>query len=233
MGEPGRKSTAEWDRILSPVESRSCDRTSLTSPASVALLVHTTGIVDYSAVCRANAERIETRGGDIRRGIEATAIAEEDGGVRIASASGRIEARKLIACAGLQSDRIALMPGSALTTASFRSGANITCCRRRRPRDPAPHLPHSRPEPSFPGNSPDPDDRGGMTVGPNAVLGFAREGYPKGSFQSGRCSEHGGVSRLLENGGGRIGVQRSRNFANSASRFRYLRECRNTAPRSR
>ncbi|RVE83808.1 L-2-hydroxyglutarate oxidase [Sinorhizobium meliloti] len=195
-----------------------------------ALLVHATGIVDYSAVCRAMAERIEVRGGEIRCGVEATAIAEEDGGVRIASATGRIEARRLIACAGLQSDRIALMAGLSIDhrIVPFRgeyyvlpaSKAGVT--RRLIYPIPDPNLP-------FLGIHLTRTIDGGMTVGPNAVLGFAREGYPKGSF---KAADVANMAAFL--GFWKMAAKNWRSaiteFANSASRFRYLRECRKYCP---
>ncbi len=200
-----------------------------------ALLVHATGIVDYSAVCRAMAERIEVRGGEIRRGVEATAIAEEDGGVRIASATGRIEARRLIACAGLQSDRIALMaglsdrpphrsvPGRILRVAGIEGRYGQ-----------APHLPHSRPGPAFPRHSPDPDDRRRHDRRPQCGAGLCPRGLPEGQLQSsGRCGEHGGVSPASGKWRRRTGVRRLRN---SPIRHRGSAICGsagNTARRSR
>lgn len=195
-----------------------------------ALLVHTTGIVDYSAVCRAMAERIGARGGEIRCGVEATAIAEEDGGVRIASASGRIEARKLIACAGLQSDRIALMAGLNIDhrIVPFRGEyyvlppSKVGVTRRLIYPIPDRDLP-------FLGIHLTRTIDGGMTVGPNAVLGFAREGYPKGSFKAADVANMAAFPGFWK-----MAAKNWRSaiaeFANSASRFRYLRECRKYCP---
>ncbi len=58
------------------------------------------------------AMHIAENGGEIRRGAEVSAIHEYENGVRVESTSlGRVDARRLIACAGLQSDRIASMAG--------------------------------------------------------------------------------------------------------------------------
>lgn len=195
-----------------------------------ALLVHATGIVDYTAICRAMAARIEARGGEIRRGAEISAIAEEDGSVRVASASGRFDARRLIACAGLQSDRIALMAGLKIhhRIVPFRgeyyvlppSKADLT--RRLIYPIPDPDLP-------FLGIHLTRTIEGGMTVGPNAVLGFAREGYPKGSFALADVADMaafpGFWKMAVRNWRSAI-----REFANSASRSRYLQECRKYCP---
>ncbi|MCZ4094499.1 L-2-hydroxyglutarate oxidase [Sinorhizobium psoraleae] len=195
-----------------------------------ALLVHATGIVDYSAVCRAMAGRIEARSGEIRCGVEVTAILEQDQSVRIESASHRIEARKLIVCAGLQSDRIALMAGLRIDhrIVPFRgeyyllpaSKAGVTQ-----------RLIYPIPDPDLPflGIHLTRTIDGGMTVGPNAVLGFAREGYPKGSFALAdvwtMAAFPGFWKMAARNWRSAISE-----FANSASRSRYLKECRKYCP---
>ncbi|MDX1147331.1 L-2-hydroxyglutarate oxidase [Sinorhizobium medicae] len=195
-----------------------------------ALLVHATGIVDYSAVCRAMAARIEARGGEIRRGAEVSAIVEEAGSVRVASASGRFDARKLIACAGLQSDRIALMAGLTIhhRIVPFRGeyyvlpSSKAALTRRLIYPIPDPGLP-------FLGIHLTRTIEGGMTVGPNAVLGFAREGYPKGSFALADVADMAAFPGFWKMAA-RNWRSVIREFANSASRYRYLQECRKYCP---
>jgi L-2-hydroxyglutarate oxidase len=70
---------------------------------------------------------------------------------------------------------------------------------------------------------------GGVTVGPNAVLGLSREGYPKYSFAWRDASEFlrfGGFWKLvaahMKSGANEI--------LNSLSKKRYLAECRKYCP---
>ncbi|WP_028745230.1 L-2-hydroxyglutarate oxidase [Rhizobium mesoamericanum] len=195
-----------------------------------ALLVHSTGIVDYAAVCRAMAQRIQAGGGEIRRGVAVRAIREQDKSVRIESASGFVEAKRLIACAGLQSDRIARMAGLKINhrIVPFRGeyyalpASRATVTQRLIYPIPDPDLP-------FLGIHLTRTIDGGMTVGPNAVLGFAREGYAKGSFAIADVASMATFSGFwkMARRNWRSAISE---FANSASRSRYLDECRKYCP---
>lgn len=195
-----------------------------------ALLVHSTGIVDYALVCRAMAKRIVDRGGEIIRGKEVLAILEHEKGVRVQTSAVVVEARRLVACAGLQSDRIALMAGMKIDhrIVPFRgeyyslpaSKAKVTQ-----------RLIYPIPDPDLPflGIHLTRTIDGGMTVGPNAVLGFSREGYAKGSF-----SPRDVYSMATFSGFWKMARKNWRSavleFANSASRARYLTECQKYCP---
>jgi L-2-hydroxyglutarate oxidase len=145
-----------------------------------ALFVPSTAIVDYTRIATALARIIEAEGGRIELGQKVESIREHADGVEIASAGRTIRVAALIACAGLQSDRIATMAGTRIDhrIVPFR-GEFYT-------------LPHSRaglissliypvPNPDLPfvGIHLTKTIDGGIIVGPNAVLGLAREGYPK------------------------------------------------------
>ena len=165
-----------------------------------ALAVAATGIVDYRAVSRAMADEIVRLGGTVRRGVEVTGIVESPGQVLLDTteggpadtAPGRVRTRRLVVCAGLQSDRLAGIaglrggggPAAGIAIVPFRGEYY--------------RLPDSRnglirsliypvPDPGLPflGVHLTRTLDGGVTVGPNAVLGLAREGYRKGSV-SGR-----------------------------------------------
>ncbi|RDJ05503.1 L-2-hydroxyglutarate oxidase [Rhizobium grahamii] len=195
-----------------------------------ALLVHSTGIVDYAVVCRAMAHRIVERGGKIKRGFEVRAIHEHEKGVRIEASSEVIETRKLVACAGLQSDRIALMAGLKLDhrIVPFRgeyyslpaSKAKITQ-----------RLIYPIPDPDLPflGIHLTRTIDGRMTVGPNAVLGFAREGYAKCSFSLQDVGSMAGFPGFWKMARKNWRSAMSE-FANSASRARYLTQCQKYCP---
>lgn len=162
-----------------------------------AVFLRSTGIVDYRAVCRAMATQIEAAGGAIRLGARVVGIAETDAAVRVditdAPAGGgrtrpaeqveRITARRLVVCGGLQADRLA-------TLAGLRPDFAIVPFRGEYYRLPPQRsglvrtLIYPVPDPALPflGVHLTLMMDGGLTVGPNAVLGFAREGYRKGSF---------------------------------------------------
>ncbi|OWW04495.1 hydroxyglutarate oxidase [Rhizobium sp. R72] len=195
-----------------------------------ALLVHSTGIVDYAVVCRAMARKFEEGGGEIRRGVAVRTIDEREKNVRIESASGTVEAHRLVACAGLQSDRIALMAGVKIEhrIVPFRGEYYTLPASKAKVTQ---RLIYPIPDPDLPflGIHLTRTIDGGMTVGPNAVLGFAREGYGKGSFVlkdvAGMASFPGFWKMARKNWRSAMSE-----FANSASRARYLEECRKYCP---
>jgi L-2-hydroxyglutarate oxidase len=148
-----------------------------------ALLVHATGIVDYKRICAALADRIRTSGGEIRTGIEVTGIAEGGDEVRVSSRGEQWQARHLIACAGLQSDRLARLAGLAVRhrIVPFR-GEYYSLPPERS--GIVSRLIYPVPEPGVPflGVHLTRMIDGSVTVGPNAVLGWSREDYGKGSL---------------------------------------------------
>jgi (S)-2-hydroxyglutarate dehydrogenase len=150
-----------------------------------ALLVPSTGIVDYKAVSAAFSQIVTAEGTDIELGAEVVAIREDPRAVEISTAQRSWCARSLIVCAGLQSDRLAKLAGLRIDyrIVPFR-GEFYT-------------LPESRaglinrliypiPDPKLPfvGIHLTRTIDGRIIVGPNAVLGFAREGYEKLSFNT-------------------------------------------------
>src|SRR5690606_14854223 len=80
-----------------------------------ALLVPVTGIVDYAKRSRAMAAEIIERGGIVRLNAADTATQEDSKGVTVTVKGETVRAAKLVACAGLQSDRIARLAGLAIS----------------------------------------------------------------------------------------------------------------------
>ncbi|MEQ7738374.1 FAD-dependent oxidoreductase, partial [Escherichia coli] len=77
-----------------------------------ALFIPSTGIVDYRAVARKLAELVTAAGGQVLTGARVTTIAEHPDRVDVGTADGgRYPCGQLVACAGLQSDRIAELAG--------------------------------------------------------------------------------------------------------------------------
>jgi L-2-hydroxyglutarate oxidase len=142
-----------------------------------ALFTPTTGIVDYGVVARAMAAVFRERGGEIRTGIEVDAIREDPSGVTIGARGQVIMARHLIVCAGVMADRMARLCGLKLDFQIvpfrgeyFRLGADKD--------DIVKHLIYPIPDPALPflGVHLTRMIDGYVTVGPNAVLAFARNG---------------------------------------------------------
>lgn len=145
-----------------------------------ALFVPSTGIVSYAEVCQAMGRRIKALGGNIRLSTRITGIRETIDVVDITSDGETWQAKKLVACAGLQSDRLAVLAGLPIEHRIvpfrgeyFRLPADKNDIVR--------HLIYPIPDPDLPflGVHLTRMIDGSVTVGPNAVIGFAREGYPR------------------------------------------------------
>nr|WP_198174299.1 L-2-hydroxyglutarate oxidase [Mesorhizobium xinjiangense] len=145
-----------------------------------ALLVPSTGIVDYREVCRAMAREIEAGGGEIALGQKVTGITETGDGVSVDTPGRSWRARKLIACAGLQSDRLAVMAGLKIDhrIVPFRGEYYQLPPEKN---EIVRHLIYPIPDPDLPflGIHLTRMIDGSVTVGPNAVIGLGRETYAK------------------------------------------------------
>src|SRR5579871_1834966 len=71
-----------------------------------ALYSPSTGIIDFTRVAAAYAEEVKVKGGEIHTGHEVTRIVRGNSLV-LETPAGEVEARYLITCAGLYSDRLA------------------------------------------------------------------------------------------------------------------------------
>jgi (S)-2-hydroxyglutarate dehydrogenase len=138
----------------------------------------TTSIVDYGEVAQALARELLTQGTVIRTGSRVSAIQRTDEGFDLSTGSGRIQARRLVNCAGLYSDIVARLAGA-------RPGVRIIPFRgeyymiRPERHDLVRGLIYPVPDPEFPflGVHFTRTVHGDVEAGPNAVLAFAREGY--------------------------------------------------------
>ncbi|CAB3791114.1 L-2-hydroxyglutarate oxidase [Pararobbsia alpina] len=195
-----------------------------------ALLVRETGIVDYRRVCASMATVIRQGGATIEMNVEVAAIREMADKVSVADNGREWQARKLVVCAGLQSDRLARMAGieTAHQIVPFRGEYY-----RLRPsrNDIVQHLIYPVPDPDLPflGVHLTRMIDGSVTVGPSAVLGFAREGYPKFSFNLRDVAEYAGFPGFWKTMGKNLkhGIREMRNAMSKAG---YLQECRKYCP---
>ena len=138
----------------------------------------TTGIIDYAAVCDALAAEIGSRGGRVETNRELVGVARRPGELVLRTTRGELVAHHLIACAGLQADRLARLTGErpAERIVPFR-GDYWLLTPEARPL--VRGLLYPAPEPGFPFLGVHLSRRidGEVWAGPNAVLAFAREGY--------------------------------------------------------
>ncbi len=154
-----------------------------------AIFLRSTGIVDYRAVCRTMAEEVAAQGGEVRLGTPVVGIAETGSRVEVDVQNGtvreRILAERLVVCGGIQADRLAALAG---LEPDFRMVPFRGEYYRLRPElnSIVNTLIYPVPDPSLPflGVHLTLMMDGGVTIGPNAVLGFAREGYPKLSMNA-------------------------------------------------
>jgi len=195
-----------------------------------ALLVPATGIVDYKMVSAAFAKIVTVQGADLQLGAKVVAIREDASGVEISTAQRSWRARSLIACAGLQSDRLAKLAGLEIShrIVPFR-GEFYTLPQSRAGL--INHLIYPIPDPSLPfvGIHLTRTIDGRILVGPNAVLGFSREGYGKFSFKSRDVLNYmafPGFWRVI----GTHFVTAAGEMRNSLWKQGYLAQCRKYCP---
>ena len=145
--------------------------------------VPTTGITDYKQVCATYSKLVRQQGGEVKTGVKVLRIHSANGTHRIETTAGDFEARFLINCAGLHSDRVAKLAGlqPQAKIVPFRGEYYELVPERR-------HLVKTLiypvPNPDFPflGVHFTRMIDGSIHAGPNAVLAFKREGYYKTDF---------------------------------------------------
>ena len=195
-----------------------------------ALFVPATAIVDYRLVCAAMARVIREAGGEIMLDARVTAIRETSENVVVHAGTRSWTAERLVACAGLQSDRLARLAGLPVShqIVPFRGeyyrlpAAKDTIIRSLIYPIPDPDLP-------FLGIHLTRMIDGGVTVGPNAVIGLAREGYPKLSVNLRDVAQYllfPGLWKVLA----RYRTSVRAELAGSLAKSVYLKECRKYCP---
>jgi L-2-hydroxyglutarate oxidase len=147
------------------------------------LLVPQTGIVDYTVVTQAFARLVQEGGGEVWTSARVSRVERRDGVLVLETGRGPVEARAIINCAGLQSDRVARMCGvdPGVQIVPFRGEYYELVPERQ---SLVRNLIYPVPDPRFPflGVHFTRMIGGGVEAGPNAVLAFRREGYTRTSF---------------------------------------------------
>ena len=143
-----------------------------------ALLVPATGITDYKKITLKMAELFISLGGVIKVGFEAKALRETPTGIQIRIGAKTINAKYIVACGGLMADRLAKMMNIDIDfqIVPFRGEYYQLPPKYNRI---VTHLIYPIPDPDLPflGVHLTRMIDGSVTVGPNAVLGWKREGY--------------------------------------------------------
>ena len=195
-----------------------------------ALLVRDTGIVDYTRVSQAMAARFREAGGEIRYDARCRRIKEDQTAVEIETEAGAITARHLIACAGVQADRIAEAAGLDVDFRILPFRGDYYRLRAERSGI-IKHLVYPVPDPDLPflGIHLTRMIGGYVTVGPNAALAMAREDYRRLGFDLGDfmdMTSFPGLWRVLwENR-----KSAADEIHSALSRRRYLELCQKYCP---
>lgn len=189
-----------------------------------------TGIVDYTRVAAAYAQQVQMAGGRVRTNRRILAVRRTPERIVLEAELEEIACRNLIACAGLQADRLARRCGvdPGVRIVPFR-GEYYTLRPERR--DLVRGLVYPVPDPQFPFLGVHFTRRidGSVEAGPNAVLALRREGYSKRSFRLGDAwstLSYGGFWRLAA----RYWRTGSGEVYRSVSRYAFWRALRRLTP---
>ena len=145
-----------------------------------------TGIVDFTKVAAAFANKFQQAGGDIFTGAAVKKIVRTSDSVALETTKGILQAKHLINCAGLYADKVASMTGEKVGVKIIPFRGEYYTLR------PESHhlvsgLIYPVPDPQFPflGVHFTRNIKGHVEAGPNAVMALRREGYRKRDFNLG------------------------------------------------
>lgn len=144
------------------------------------LIVPQAGIVDYTAVAKKYAEKIAAMGGEIILGERVVTLQQQGSQVEVIGQSRTWKADAVIACAGLQSDRLARKTEPTLPLRILPFRGEYYQLKTIAPKL-VHHLIYPVPDPAFPflGVHFTRMINGGVECGPNAVFALGREAYQK------------------------------------------------------
>lgn len=144
------------------------------------IFVPSSGIVNYAEVATAMGREFEAAGGEIRYGTSVTGLSERTNEVVVSTNQGDFSTRFMVSCSGLMADRVVRMLGIEpdFTICPFRGEYYRLPTQHNQIVN---HLIYPIPDPSMPflGVHLTRMIDGSVTVGPNAVLAWKREGYRK------------------------------------------------------
>ena len=156
-----------------------------------AIHVPQTGIVDYFQVALAYGRKILQSGGQIFLNHKVLKITQKDAVNYIETSNKTFEARLVINCAGLYSDKVAQMNDSAIDDVKIIPFRGEYFKLKKEKEYLVKNLIYPVPDPNFPflGVHFTRMKKGGVEAGPNAVLAFRREGYKKSQINLSELAE--------------------------------------------
>ncbi|QLR72022.1 L-2-hydroxyglutarate oxidase [Citrobacter freundii] len=195
------------------------------------IFVPSSGIVSYRDVTAAMARIFQAKGGEIVYNAEVCGLKEHAAGVIVHTRQGQeYEGATLISCSGLMADRLVKMLGvePGFIICPFRGEYFRLAPEHNHIVN---HLIYPIPDPSMPflGVHLTRMIDGSVTVGPNAVLAFKREGYRKRDISLSDTLEilgSSGIRRVLQNNL-RSGLSEMKN---SLCKSGYLRRVQKYCP---
>ena len=178
------------------------------------------------------ADDVRGGGGELRTATAVTGVHESGDEVRLETTTGEVRARQVVFCAGVQSDRMARLAGIDVDfrIVPFRGEYYDVVPAKA---DLVSHLIYPVPDPELPflGVHLTRTVDGGLNVGPNAVLGLAREKYARFSFD-----RRDALDIVRFPGMWRVARQHARTglreLRNSASKRAYLAAVPSLLPRA-
>jgi len=150
-----------------------------------------TGIVDFSQVADAIAGDVTRLGGEIFTGHLVVGLTVRAGSISVLTGRGEFTATRVLTCAGLQSDRVAMLSGAPEEPRIVPFRGDYWQLRPER-RHLVRNLIYPVPDPKFPFLGVHftrriSDDA--VWLGPNAVLAMAREGYRRSALRPGDLAQ--------------------------------------------
>ena len=137
-----------------------------------------TAIVDYTAITKALADDVRGTGGQIRLGQEVTSLEQQGSGVVVRTKDGGEHYDLVVACVGLQSDRLAKATGEPATPRIIPFfGQYYLLGKEARAKVRGLIYPVPDPKHPFLGVHLTKRIDGEMMLGPNAFISFGREAY--------------------------------------------------------
>jgi L-2-hydroxyglutarate oxidase LhgO len=190
-----------------------------------------TAITDFHRVATAFADDVTARGGGVRTGAAVARVRAGHGSAVVELRDGsELLADHAIVCAGLHSDRLARASGEPAEPRIIPFRGEYWRLRDERC-DLVKGLIYPVPDPSLPflGVHLTRKVDGSVWIGPNAILGLAREGYRRGAFRLrdvGETLAWPGTPRLMR----RHWRAGAAEIARAASKRMFIREARRYVP---
>jgi L-2-hydroxyglutarate oxidase len=150
-----------------------------------------TGIVDFSQVTAALAGDVTRLGGVILTGHRVVGLTVRPGSISVRTGRGEFTAGRVLTCAGLHSDRVAMLSGAPEEPRIVPFRGDYWQLRPER-RHLARNLIYPVPDPKFPFLGVHFTRRirdDAVWLGPNAVLALAREGYRRSTLRLGDLTQ--------------------------------------------